>query len=151
LRTSCKIRGCSIAIVGTGICWTSQTAMPARPALEKMKHHAHALRTNADEGEIEFVAWRDIPRPPRTWRGTMEKPRPAVVLWARNLRRDRNCWRRCENRGEFFMANLPSLKRRYLHRIEPFEYRKSASGRARQKGISKGREESRGSCPFGQD
>ena len=27
---------------------------------EKMKHHAHALRANADEGEIEFVAWRDI-------------------------------------------------------------------------------------------
>ena len=27
---------------------------------EKMKHHAHALRANADEGEIEFVARRDI-------------------------------------------------------------------------------------------
>jgi len=31
------------------------------------------------------------------------------------------------------MANLPGLNGGTLHRIEPFEYRKSESGRVRQK------------------
>jgi hypothetical protein len=80
----------------------------------------------------------------------MEKPSPAAVVSARNLRRDTGFLEALRGLRKFFMANLQGVNGGTVHRIEPFEYIKSGSSSEAKRGFANESEETRGSCPFGQ-